>query len=235
MAAVLEVRRMSAGYNGAPVVRGLDLEVSEGETVALLGPNGAGKTTTLLTIAGVLPVLAGEVRVMGAPVPSGRPHVLARRGAALVPEDRSIFYRLTVRENLFLGGRRRTGRTDEALALFPELGPMFDRPAGLLSGGEQQMLALARAMTSATRLLMVDELSLGLAPIVVQRLLGALRDLARERSVAVLFVDQHVQSALEVADRAYVLQTGERALQGSAAELLDDHAALEASYLGALR
>ncbi len=183
---MLELRGFSAGYDGVPVVHEIDLEVLPGEVVALLGPNGAGKTTTLLTISSLLPRLAGETRVFGvATARTGRRRAgnraleLTRRGLAHVPEDRALFFGLTGREHLRLAAPRRDPSAIEAaLAPFPALAEIIDRRAGLMSGGEQQMLAIARALAARPKLLMIDELSLGLAPIVVQSLLPAVRDVA---------------------------------------------------------
>ncbi len=234
MTRLLSLRDLEAGYEDVAVVRGLCLHVDAGEVVALLGPNGAGKTTTLLTISGLLPVIAGEIDVLGGGEPSTRrPQEVARRGVAHVPEHRSLFYDLTVRENLRLGSTKGRVAVDGVLENFPALAPLLDRRAALLSGGEQQMLALGRALASEPRLLMVDEMSLGLAPIIVERLLPVLRRVADERGIGILLVEQHVQLALEVADRAYVLNHGELVLEGSASELGDEVALLEASYLGA--
>ena len=229
---VLSLDSLSAGYHGVPVVRHLDLHVDEGEVVALLGPNGAGKTTTLLTTSGLLAPIAGDVRVFGSSVRGRRPHHIARLGVAHVPEDRSLFFQLTVRENLRLGRAPRAAALERALGWFPALEPLMDRRAGLLSGGEQQMLALARALGTGPRLLMVDEMSLGLAPIIVERLLPMLRDAARTTGTGVLLVEQHVAMALEVADRATVLSRGVAVASGPAAELARRRDLLEASYLG---
>jgi branched-chain amino acid transport system ATP-binding protein len=230
---VLRLDGLHAGYGKATVVRDLDLHLEAGEIVALLGPNGAGKTTTLLTISGLLPRLAGRIEVLGAVLGREQPHEIAAAGVAHVPEDRSLFYGLTVAQNLRLGTRRGAERAaDDALELFPTLRGCLHRRAGLLSGGEQQMLALARALASAPRLLMVDEMSLGLAPVVVERLVEALARVAREDGVGVLLVEQHVEVALALADRAYVLNHGRVVLQGPASELGRRADLLEAGYLG---
>lgn len=233
---LIEVRNLFAGYGGIPVVRNLDIEVRSGEVVALLGPNGAGKTTTLLTLSGLLKPISGSVVVLGEEVDGNRPHMIPRRGLAHVAEDRSLFFDLTVDENIKLGltgdkGSRKASH-DRAMDLLPALKPLGNRAAGLLSGGEQQMLAMARALVSEPKCLLVDEMSLGLAPIIVERLLPIVRDIADETGCGVLVVEQHIHMALEVADRGYVLQHGEIAMQGSAKELLAKREVLEASYLG---
>ncbi len=234
--ALIELSGMSSGYAGVPVVRDLDLHVDPGEVVALLGPNGAGKTTTLLTVSGLLKVLDGSATVLGEPVIFGSPHKMAKRGMGHVPEDRSLFFSLTVAENLKLGlrGSRQDQREgyDRALTLLPALRPLMDRRAGLLSGGEQQMLAVARAIVANPKVLMVDEMSLGLAPIIVERLLPIMRNIADETGIGVLLVEQHIHMALTVADRAYVMNHGEIVLEGIGAELAGRRDLLEASYLG---
>jgi branched-chain amino acid transport system ATP-binding protein len=230
----LAVRDLSAGYRGVPVVRELNLEVRPGEVVALLGPNGAGKTTTLETIAGLNRPISGTVELSGQNVGGEPAHVLARRSVALVPEGRALFPGLTVREHLRLAGGRgqRAGREEELLEMLPELRKCLGRKAGLLSGGEQQMLAVGRALVMRPRLLLVDEMSLGLAPVIVERLLPILRRAADELGSSVLFVEQHVALALEISDRAYVLTHGRIRLEGPAAELRERRELLAASYLG---
>ena len=233
---LLEVKNLSSGYSGVPVVRGVNMHINPGEVVAMLGPNGAGKTTTLLTVSGLLKVLEGSVDVLGEPATFGAPHKAARRGLAHVPEDRSLFFGLTVQENLRLGlrGNRaaQAAGYERALELLPALKPLMGRRSGLLSGGEQQMLAMARALVGEPKLLLVDEMSLGLAPIIVERLLPIVRDIADETGAGVLIVEQHVHLALDVCDRAYVMSHGEIVLAGSAAELKQRPDLLEASYLG---
>jgi branched-chain amino acid transport system ATP-binding protein len=230
----LACRALDAGYGGVPVVRGFDLHVAEGEVVALLGPNGAGKTTVLLTLAGLLPRLGGHVELHGQPAPSGDPVRVARRGLVLVPDDRALFRSLTCKENIELGRRKGATTTlDEIVDLFPDLRKRLDLRAGDLSGGEQQMLAMARALVQQPTVRLVDELSMGLAPIIVEHLLPTLRTIATSTGVAVVLVEQHVQMALEVADRALVLVHGDVVLEAPAAQLLADASAVERAYLGA--
>lgn len=230
---LIETSGLVAGYGHVPVVRDLNLTVGEGEVVCLLGANGAGKTTTLLTIAGALAPLSGSVEVMGKPVGKAKIHEVAQRGLAIVPEGRGLFYKLTVAENLRLRRHRKsTVEVDGVLQYFPALKPLMDRRAGLLSGGEQQMLALAGALLADPKVVMLDEMSLGLAPIIVEQLLPTVRHIADERGMAVLLVEQHVLAALKVADRGYVLAHGEVVAEGPAAKLRHDAELLEASYLG---
>jgi len=223
----LQVEKLTAGYSGIAVVRDFSLDLQGGEVVALLGPNGAGKTTVLLTVAGVLPRLAGSVAMNGVRIDGWSASRRARRGLAVVPDDRALIPSLTVAESLKLVRAKL-----DPWELFPELERLADRKTGLLSGGEQQMLAVARSLASQPSCLLVDELSQGLAPIVVQRLLPVLRSAADSWGAAVVVVDQHVKQALTIADRAIVLVNGDVVLQERSAHLLEHPDLLEASYLG---
>lgn len=230
---VLTITDLDTGYDGVPVVRDLSMHVDAGEVVALLGPNGAGKTTTLTTVSGMGQILGGSVEVMGKQVPRLRQaHKLARWGVIHVPENRGILFQLTVRENLELAKTKGKVDFDRAVSFFPALGPLMTRRAGLLSGGEQQMLAIGRAIIAEPKLLMVDEMSLGLAPVIYEDLMPVVRRIADETNAAVLIVEQHVDLALEVSDRAYVLSHGDLAMSGTADELMNNRALLDASYLG---
>jgi sulfate-transporting ATPase len=223
MTVLLEARGLTAGYGSTAIVRELNLEVAAGEVVALLGPNGAGKTTTLLTLAGELPALGGQVFLHGAPTTAAL-HQRVRAGLGLVSEERTVLMTMTVAENF----RVNRGDTKYALELFPELVPHLKRKVGMLSGGQQQMLALARALSRRPRVLLADELSLGLGPLVVNRLLKVVRDAADE-GVGVLLVEQHIHKALSIADRGYVLQRGHVALTGPTSMLREHIDEVQAS------
>jgi branched-chain amino acid transport system ATP-binding protein len=229
---MLEIDGLDAGYDGAPVVRGLTISVAPGEVVALLGANGAGKTTTLRAISGIVHPMAGTITIDGQDTASVSASAVARMGVAHVPEGRGIFYGLTVAEHFKLGARGENLDASAAYEHFPALAELSDRRVGLLSGGEQQMLAVGRALVRRPKLLLLDELSLGLAPVIVERLLPVVREYATQEGCAVLLVEQHVGLALDVADRAYVLSHGRISLHRPAAELRGNHELLLASYLG---
>jgi branched-chain amino acid transport system ATP-binding protein len=222
---LLEAVGLFAGHGGVPVVHDLELTVFPGEVVVLLGANGAGKTTTLRTLAGAIPPVSGQVRWMGRPTRAPL-HRRARRGVGLVTEERSVFMGLTAEANLRLG----RGSVAKALELFPELAPLLKRRAGLMSGGEQQILTLARALAGEPAALLADELSLGLAPLIVRRLLIAVRE-AADRGVGVLLVEQHAAQALAIADRGYVFRRGRVVMSGTAAELKHNFDDIRDSYL----
>ena len=229
---VLEIEGLVAGYDGAPVVRNLDLTVGESEVVALLGANGAGKSTTLRAISGIVKPLEGRLLYQGEDLTAMSPSARARAGIAHVPEGRGIFYGLTVAEHFRLTHRGEKLDPEIAYGYFPALRELQNRPAGLLSGGEQQMLAVGRALAREPTLLLLDELSLGLAPVIVERLLPVVRRHAVENGCAVLLVEQHVHLALEFAHRGYILSHGEIVLKNDADKLKNDRGLLVASYLG---
>jgi len=228
---VLRCTALEVGYHRRPVVRNLNLEVTPGEILSILGSNGAGKTTSLLAMAGLLRPFAGQVTIDGKPVNYKQPFRVARSGIQLVPSDRCLFTSLSVADNISFG-RRGKEALSEALEYFPELGRRLRIPARALSGGEQQMLVLARAMVASPRVILIDELSTGLAPVVVQKILPVVRRIADEKQTAVILVEQHVHMALQVADRAMVLAHGDVVLERSAAELRKDPDLLTESYLG---
>ncbi|RVW06457.1 ABC transporter ATP-binding protein [Rhodococcus spongiicola] len=223
---VLEFSGVSAGYGGVTVCRDVNLTVRSGEVVALIGANGAGKSTTMCTAAGELTPLSGQVRALGQARRASLAQ-LAKRGLSYVTEERSMIMALTAAENLRLAGVS----ADSACAIFPDLRPLLRRPAGLLSGGEQQMLTLARALARRPRLLLADELSLGLAPQIVSRLLAVVRSAATSDGVGVLLVEQHVRQVLEVADRVYVMRRGRVIREGTAAEIAADLESVQRAYL----
>lgn len=226
MSSLIECVGLSVGYGKLAAIRDVELHVNAGEIVALLGSNGAGKTTTLLGLAGFLRPMSGQVLRHGV-VERRRPHQRVRAGMAFVPQDRALFSTLSAGVNLKLG----RGDVETALGMFPELKRLVGVRAGLLSGGEQQMLTLARALASGPDVLLIDEMSMGLAPVIVRRLLGAVAEIAAT-GVGVLLVEQHARVALEVADRAYVLQHGRIAISGEAPDLLQNIGTMEAAYFG---
>jgi len=225
MPVVLAARNLSSGYHGVPVIQDVDIEVSEVEMVLLAGPNGAGKSTTVMTLAGAIAPLSGDVEVEGANcrLPLFR---RTRTGLGLITEGRTVFMNLTVAENMRLG----RANTEDILAYFPELEKRLKVKAGLVSGGEQQMLCVGRVLASKPRVVLADELSLGLAPIIVKRLLAALRQAANDGS-AVLLVEQHVRVALDVVDRGYFLRRGRIELHGTCDELRKSEAQIQEIYL----
>ncbi|TYQ11800.1 UNVERIFIED_ORG: branched-chain amino acid transport system ATP-binding protein [Gordonia westfalica J30] len=228
---VLELDDITVGYGGVPAVRGLSASVRAGEILALLGPNGAGKTTTLLATVGALPLMSGSVTALGEPIDH---HIErnARRGVTLVPDTRGLFHKLSVSDNLRLAKRKNGTDLDTVFGYFPKLKTMRSRHCGNLSGGEQQMLALAKALLARPRVLLIDEMSLGLSPVAVQDLLPRLRSFADEHQMAVVLVEQHIDLALGIADSAIVLHHGRVALSASAAELRSGRDKVEAAYFG---
>ena len=231
MTSLLAINDLLAGYRSITVVRGLTLRVEAGEVVALLGANGAGKSTTLLTISGLAEQQGGSISLDGADISGVSAMGRARAGIGHVTEDRSLFTRLTTMENLRLGGRGDLSRLDGVLELLPALKALLSRQSGALSGGEQQMLALGRALMSSPKVLLIDELSLGLAPLIVQRLLENVRQLA-DNGLGVLLVEQHVEQALKIADRVMVLARGRVSFEGVPADLAGQRDKLSAAYLG---
>ena len=230
----LACRGYSGGRAETVVFRDLDLDVQAGSVLALLGPNGAGKSTLLLTLAGLLPAHAGTVTVDGVTLGNGNAVAANRAGVVLVPDNRSLFTTLTVEENLAVARRRGGPAPRDLLDVFPALEKRWGLRAGALSGGEQQMLAMARALVQQPKVLLVDEMSMGLAPLVVEALFDTVRRIASEHGAAIVLVEQHVTLALTVADEAAVLNRGTIVLRGPAAELRADAKRIERAYLGEL-
>jgi len=229
---LLEVENLVVRHGAVTALHGISLHVAEGEIVSLIGANGAGKSTLMLSIAGIYVPAAGEIRFQGEVI-GGRPaHLIARSGLSLVPEGRHIFPRLTVAENLGLGARARDlSRLPFLLSLFPILEQRRHSPGGLLSGGEQQMLAIARALISRPKLLLLDEPSLGLAPLVTTQIFASLKQLNQQEGLSILLVEQNATKALALADRGIVLATGKIRLEGPASELIRREE-VRAAYLG---
>jgi branched-chain amino acid transport system ATP-binding protein len=235
-APLLELKRLRVSYGGIKAVKGIDLTVGEGELVCLIGANGAGKTTTLKAICGLVPVAEGDIAYAGERINGVRPFALVRRGLAMVPEGRGVFGQLTIEENLTMGAYTRSDRAaiaadiERVFTLFPRLRERRRQSAGTLSGGEQQMLAMGRAMLSRPRLMLLDEPSMGLAPMMVQKVFETVRAISAE-GVTVLLIEQNAKLALEISARGYVMESGEITLSGEARSLLRDPK-VRAAYLG---
>lgn len=235
-APILEVRQLKVAYGGIQAVKGIDLQLRRGELVSLIGANGAGKTTTLNTLAGVVPHSGGEILHAGADIGRLPSHLRLRRGLALVPEGRGIFTRLTVEENLLTGAYIRNDADgiaadlEKVFTLLPRVKERLHQTAGTLSGGEQQMVAIGRALLSRPQVLLLDEPSMGLAPLVVEKIFEVIHAITRE-GMAVLLVEQNANLALEVSERAYVMEGGRVTLEGSGRELLNDPK-VRSAYLG---
>jgi len=232
---LLEAAKLEVAYGGIRAVKGIDLSVASGELVALIGANGAGKTTTLKALAGMLPWAGGTGSFDGKPLRELPLHQRVRQGLVLVPEGRGVFARLSIAENLDMGAYARrdseiAADLERMYALFPRLKDRRTQLAGTLSGGEQQMLAMARALMARPRLLMLDEPSMGLAPMVVELIFQTIRDVSAQ-GVTILLVEQNARLALTISQRAYVMESGLVTLSGKASELLDD-AKVRAAYLG---
>ena len=235
---MLRIRNLEAGYGKLRVLKGISLHVNAGEIVTIIGPNGAGKTTLLNTVAGLIHPSQGSILLNQQEATGIRPEAIVKLGCSLIPEGRQLFASMTVRENLVLGGytshkkdKMQTRRTlDSVFEAFPRLRDREHQLAGTLSGGEQQMLAIGRSLMSQPSLIMMDEPSMGLAPILVQEILTIVRNL-REQGKTVLLVEQNAKAALGAADRGYVMETGSFVLEGSAEELLDNHD-VQRAYLG---
>ncbi len=233
---LLDISGLKVDYGGIHAIKGIDLHIARGELVALIGSNGAGKTTTLKTLAGLLQPAGGKVRYGGNSLHNVAAHQRAAMGIALVPEGRGVFARMTIAENLLMGAYSRSGRNEIAAdlegmyRLFPRLGERMHQLAGTLSGGEQQMVAMARALMSRPRLLMLDEPSMGLAPLMVQKIFDTIRGIAA-LGMSILLVEQNAKLALEVAQRGYVMESGRITLSGAAGELLGSEA-VQRAYLG---
>ncbi|MDI9369535.1 MAG: ABC transporter ATP-binding protein [Synergistota bacterium] len=236
MAAMLEVKDIHCGYDGAPVIRGLSLEVNKGEIVAIIGANGAGKSTTMRAVCGLMHPTRGQILFEGEDITRAPASSNVRKGLSYIPEGRRLFPKLTVKENLELGAFIHDDRAlieerlEEMFKLFPRLKDRSAQTAETLSGGEQQMCAIARGLMSGPKLIMLDELSLGLMPSLVERVFETVV-LINERGITVLLVEQMVQEALEIADRGYVLQTGRLVQSGTARELLDSDE-VKRAYMG---
>jgi branched-chain amino acid transport system ATP-binding protein len=233
---LLEIRGLGLAHGRIEAVKGIDLDIARGDIVALIGANGAGKTTTLRAISGLIRPRAGSIRFDGVELAREAPHRIARRGVVQAPEGRQVFAQMSIAENLRMGGylvraaAEYARRRARVLDLFPRLGERLGQAAGLLSGGEQQMLAIGRALMAGPRLLLLDEPSMGLAPLLVEEIFAILRTL-KQQGITILLVEQNARAALDLADYAYVLESGRITLAGPAAAIAD-HPDIVGAYLG---
>ncbi len=234
--ALLKVKGLKVAYGGIQAVKGVDFEVREGELVSLIGSNGAGKTTTMKAITGTLPLAGGDIEYLGQSIRGQGAWDLVKKGLAMVPEGRGVFTRMTIVENLQMGAHIRNDRAgiaqdmDKVFTIFPRLAERRDQLAGTMSGGEQQMLAMGRALMSRPRVLLLDEPSMGLSPIMVDKIFEVVRDVYAQ-GVTVLLVEQNASRALQIADRGYVMDSGLITMTGEARQMLDDPK-VRAAYLG---
>ncbi len=234
--AFLEVENIDARYGRINALTGVSLHVDEGEIVTLIGANGAGKTTTLRSISGLVKIVGGSIRFQGKDLAKNTPDQIVRLGVGHSPEGRRVFPRMTVRENLELGAYTRTSKKEiaddieQVLTTFPRLKERYEQKAGTMSGGEQQMLAMGRALMSRPKVLLLDEPSLGLSPLLVQTIFGVIKDI-NKRGTTVLLIEQNARQALAIASRGYVLEVGKIAFEGPSAELMSSEA-VQAAYLG---
>jgi branched-chain amino acid transport system ATP-binding protein len=233
---MLKIKGLQVNYGGIQAVKGVDMEVAQGELVTLIGANGAGKTTTMKAITGLKPYSAGDIEYMGQSIKGAQPHELLKRGLAMVPEGRGIFARMSIIENMQMGAYLRNDNegiqkdVDRMFGYFPRLKERAKQLAGTLSGGEQQMLAMARAIISRPKLLLLDEPSMGLSPIMVEKIFEVVRDISKE-GLTVLLVEQNARLALQAANRGYVMDSGMVTMSGDAKQMLDDPK-VRAAYLG---
>jgi branched-chain amino acid transport system ATP-binding protein len=234
---MLKLKQIHSHYGQIHALKGVSFEVKEGSICCLIGANGAGKSTTLMSISGIQPITSGDIKFQGKPINGRAPEEIVRRGIVQVPEGRRIFPLLTVQENLILGAYLRKNKKEinealmRAFSFFPILEERRKQVGGTLSGGEQQMLAIARGLMSTPRLLLLDEPSLGLAPLIVEHIMTIIRQIREEEGVTILLVEQNAQAALELADYGYVIETGRVVLEDSARSLLENPKVREA-YLG---
>ncbi|HEF5870107.1 TPA: ABC transporter ATP-binding protein [Burkholderia cenocepacia] len=235
-AAMLKIKGLQVNYGGIQAVKGVDMEVRQGELVTLIGANGAGKTTTMKAITGLKPYSAGDIEYDGKSIKGIPPHELLKRGLAMVPEGRGIFARMSIVENMQMGAYLRNDKeqikkdVDRMFGFFPRLKERATQLAGTLSGGEQQMLAMSRAILSKPKLLLLDEPSMGLSPIMVEKIFEVVREISKE-GITVLLVEQNARLALQAADRGYVMDSGTVTMEGDAKQMLDDPK-VRAAYLG---